>query len=44
VQKEADEILAEAVERDLDGPEFHGYDNDSKEDGGENTAADQEAR
>jgi len=42
-RKEADEILAEAVERDLDGRVSSPH-NDRKKNGGENAAADQEAR
>jgi len=43
MKKEADEVLAEAVQRNLDRAEFHGHDNDSEKNEGENAAAQKEA-
>jgi len=36
MKKEADEVLAEAVQRNLDCAEFHGHDNDSEKNESEN--------
>jgi hypothetical protein len=43
MKKEADEVLAEAVQRNLDRAEFHGHDNDSEKNESENAAAQKEA-
>src|SRR5579859_9028 len=42
MKQEADEILAEAIKRDLDGAEFHGHDDDGEENEHENAAAEKE--
>jgi len=43
MKKKADEVLAKAVQRNLDRAEFHGHDNDSEKNESENAAAQKEA-